>query len=154
MERLVVAAAIIVVVIVVAGVLRRRRPDAPTQVVHQVPQQLDRADFGRPDAEWLVVVFTSATCHTCADVVAKASVLDSGSVGVVDVEFSAARDLHRRYGIEAVPALVLADRDGVVHRSYVGRVSATDLWAAVAEARQPGSTPSGRGEGCGDSAGG
>lgn len=154
MERLVVAAAIIIVVVVVAGALRRRRPDAPTQVVHRVPQQLDRADFDRRDAEWLVVVFTSATCHTCGDVLAKAAVLDSERVGVVDVEFSAARDLHRRYGIEAVPALVLADRDGVVHHSVVGRVSATDLWAAVAEARDPGSTPSGRGEGCADSAGG
>jgi hypothetical protein len=154
MDRLAVAAVIVAVVAGVAFALRRRRPDAPTQVVHTVPQQLDRADFARQDAEWLVVVFTSATCHTCADTVSKARVLDSPMVGVVEAEFSAERELHRRYAIDAVPAMVLADRDGVVHRSFVGRVSATDLWAAVAEVRQPGSTPSGRGEGCEGSAGG
>jgi hypothetical protein len=154
MDRLAVAAVIVAVVAGVAFALRRRRPDAPTQVVHAVPQQLDRADFAHPDAEWLVVVFTSATCHTCADVLSKAGVLASPAVAVVEAEFSAERELHRRYAIDAVPALVLADRDGVVRRSFVGRVSATDLWAAVAEVRQPGSTPSGRGEGCEASAGG
>jgi hypothetical protein len=154
MDRLAVAAVIVAVVAGVAFALRRRRPDAPTQVVHTVPQQLDRTDFARQDAEWLVVVFTSATCHTCADVVSKAGVLASPAVAVVEAEFSAERELHRRYAIDAVPALVLADRDGVVRRSFVGRVSATDLWAAVAEVRQPGSTPSGRGEGCEASAGG
>jgi hypothetical protein len=86
--------------------------------------------------------------------VSKAGVLASPAVAVVEAEFSAERELHRRYAIDAVPALVLADRDGVVRRSFVGRVSATDLWAAVAEVRQPGSTPSGRGEGCEASAGG
>lgn len=153
-DRPLVAVVIVVVVAGVALVLRRRRPDVPTQVAHSAPQQLDRADFARQEADWLVVVFTSATCHTCADVVTKAAVLDSPSVGVVEAEYSAQRELHRRYAIDAVPTLVLADRLGVVHRSFLGRVSATDLWAAVAEARQPGSTPSGRGEGCAGSAGG
>ena len=63
-------------------VARRRRPDAPTQPARSVPTQLDRADFARPDAPWLVAVFTSATCHTCADVVAKAEVLASDDVAV------------------------------------------------------------------------
>lgn len=154
MERLVVAAAIVIAVAVVARLLRARRVDAPTQPRHRVPDQLDRADFQGCDADWLLVVFTSATCGTCADVVAKAQVLASRSVAVSEVEFSAERELHRRYGIDAVPTLVLADRDGVVRHSVVGRVSATDLWAAVAEAREPGSTPQGRGEGCSSSDGG
>jgi len=34
-----------------------------------------------------------------------------------------------------VPIVVIADLDGVVRKSFVGPMSATDLWAAVAEAR-------------------
>ena len=42
--------------------------------------------------------------------------------------------------------VVIADAEGVVHRSFLGTVSATHLWAAVAEARDPGSAPPGCGE--------
>jgi hypothetical protein len=119
----------------VAAVVGRRRPDAPTQPTGVVPTQLDRADFDRPDAPWLVAVFSSATCQSCADVGAKAAVLASDEVTVSDVEFGAARSIHERYGIDAVPLVVIADADGVVHRHFLGPVSATDLWAAVASAR-------------------
>jgi hypothetical protein len=60
-------------------------------------------------------------------------------VGFAEIEYAAERDLHSKYQIEAVPTLVLADRDGVVRTSYLGRMTATDLWAAIAEARDPGS---------------
>jgi predicted GNAT superfamily acetyltransferase len=139
-ERLLLALAIVAVAGVVALVARtRRRTDAPTQARYEAPQQLDRADFPHPDHEWLLVAFTSATCHTCADVVAKAAVAASTSVGFAEIEYNTHRDLHSRYRIEAVPTLVLADRDGVVRTSYLGRVTATDLWADIAEAREPGS---------------
>jgi len=134
-DRIHVAAAIVVVALVVAAVVRRRRPDPPTQPGRSVPTQLDRADFARPDAAWLVAVFTSATCHTCADVVAKADVLASDDVAVTDVAWPAGKDLHERYRIDAVPLLVIADREGVVRHSVAGPVSATDLWAAVAAVR-------------------
>ena len=133
MERLVLALGIVAAVAVIALVMRRR-DDAPTQVQHSAPQQLDRADFAA-DTDWVLVAFTSATCHTCADMVSKAMVMASPSLSVQEIEFGAARDLHRRYAIDAVPTLVLADNRGVVHRSFIGRVTATDLWAAVAEAR-------------------
>jgi hypothetical protein len=134
--RLLVAAAIVVVAVIVALVVRRRRrPDAPTQPPGQAPAQLDRHDFERPDAPWLVVVFTSATCHTCADVVSKAAVLASDDVAVTSVEWQSNQEVHRRYGINGVPLTVVADRDGVVRRSFAGPVTATDLWAAVAAAR-------------------
>ena len=130
-----VAAAIVVVAVAVAVVARRRRPDPPTQPAGAVPAQLDRPDFARPDADWLVAVFTSATCQTCADVARKADVLASDDVAVTEVEYQAHKDVHARYAIDAVPLLVIADRAGVVRRSFVGPVSATDLWAAVAAAR-------------------
>jgi len=107
--RLIVAAAIVVLTVVVAVVVRRRRPDAPTQAAGAVPAQLDRSDFARSDAAWLVAVFTSATCHTCAEVVAKAQVLASDEVAVVEVEYGGRGETHRRYGVDAVPTLLLAD---------------------------------------------
>ena len=138
MDRLLIAGAIVVVALVVALIVRRRRPDAPTQPAGLVPTQLDRDDFERPDAPWLVAVFTSATCTTCEDVVRKAEVLASEDVAVTDVQWQSGREIHDRYGIDAVPLLVIADGEGVVRRSFAGPVSATDLWAAVAEAREPG----------------
>ena len=135
--RPIIAVAIMVVAVVVAEVLRRRRAsDPPTQVRRQVPSQLDRSDFA--GSGWLVAVFTSATCSTCADVVRKAEVLRSDEVDVDVVPFQSRRDLHERYAIDAVPIAVIADADGVVCRSFVGPVTATDLWAAVAGARDPG----------------
>lgn len=139
--QLLIAAVLVIVVAAVAFVLQRsRHVDPPTQQRWEVPAQLDRADFEGP-SEWLVVTFTSASCTTCADVKRKAAVLASSQVSVVDVEFTAQRNLHERYKIDAVPALVIADRDGVVKASFLGPVSATDLWAACAEARNPGASP-------------
>jgi hypothetical protein len=106
-----------------------------------VPTQLDRGDFDRPDAAWLVVVFTSATCDTCTGVWERAQHVESPVVAVQELEATARKDLHERYAIEAVPATLIVDADGVVARSFLGPLTATDLWAAVAEAREPGSTP-------------
>jgi hypothetical protein len=136
MDRLLIALGIAVAAALVGVVLRRRRTsDAPTRGRGLVPEQLDRADFGGSGAPWLVAVFTSATCSTCADVVAKAEVLASADVAVEVIEFRARPDLHQRYGIEAVPLLVIADELGVVRGHFLGPVTSTDLWAAVAAAR-------------------
>ena len=59
--RILIAVAIIVVAgggRVVARTAARRRA-VPTQGRAVVPQQLDRHDFARPEAPWLVVLFTS-----------------------------------------------------------------------------------------------
>ena len=142
MERVLVAAVLVVVAVVAAVVVdRRQRRDAPTQPQWTVPGQLDRADFDRPDAPWLVVVFTSATCDSCHGTVEKATVLACDDVVVVEAEVSARQDLHDRYAIDAVPTLVVADDEGVVRASFIGPMTATDLWAAVAEVRYPGSSP-------------
>ena len=144
MERLLVAVAIVGVVAIVAVIVRRRRtPDAPTQRRYSAPTQLDRAEFVRPQAPWLVVVFTSATCEVCHSVLAKANVLASDDVAVQEVEYGTDRVIHERYSIDAVPTLVIADSQGVVVATFIGPMTATDLWAAVAEAREPGSTPGG-----------
>lgn len=142
MTRVLIAVAIVAVAAAVAWYVRRQRgPDAPTQRRYSTPDQLDRADFDRRDAPWLVAVFTSDTCDMCAEVAQKAAVLESDEVAVSNIEFTANRELHARYRIDAVPTLVIVDAAGVTRRSFLGPMSATDLWAAVAEARDPGSTP-------------
>ena len=128
----------------IALVAQRRRPAAPANPSsYDAPAQLDRDDFERPDAPWLVVVFSSATCDSCAGVWARAQPLRSEHVAVVEAEAARDSDLHQRYGIEAVPITVVADGEGVVRRSFVGPVSSTHLWAALAELREPGSVPEG-----------
>jgi hypothetical protein len=122
------------IAVALSRAVRRRRTDAPTTVAG-FPAQLDRADFARPDAPWLVVVFTSATCGTCSEVISKASVLESDQVAVVECEYGADRATHERYGISAVPLLVVADDSGTVTSRFVGPVKAQDLWAAVARGR-------------------
>ena len=138
MSRLLIAAALIALAAAVALVLRRRRPSAPTQPRWAVPAQLDRADFEGPGSPWLLAVFTSATCEGCSRATEKAAVLASREVAYQEVSYQQCRELHDRYGIEAVPTILLADADGVVRVSFVGVPSATDLWAAVAELRDSG----------------
>lgn len=137
MERLVIVLVVAVVAGAIAALISRRRPTAvPAPTGFHVPTQLHRDDFARPEAEWLVVVFTSETCNTCADIVAKVQALESDAVAVEEVEVSARGDLHRRYDIDAVPTTVIADADGVVRRHFLGPTTATDIWAAVAEVRE------------------
>lgn len=141
MNQVLLVAIAMVVAIAVSAFLRRRQPDAPTQGSFHIPTQLDRGEFDSPHHPWLVAVFTSATCNTCADVASKAAVLASSEVAVQRIDYTENPELHRRYNIDAVPTLVIADHRGVVRNSFLGPLKAQDLWAAVAECREPGSTP-------------
>jgi hypothetical protein len=114
---------------------RRRRANAPSQGTTATPEQLDRLDFDRPDAPWLVVVFTSNACASCEGLYEKASPLASEDVAVVEIEFPEQRALHDRYHVQAAPMTLVADREGVVRATFLGAFGATDLWKAVAELR-------------------
>jgi hypothetical protein len=139
------AVAVVIVAAAVAQVVRRRRTlDAPTQPQRELPALLDRRDFPEPATPWLVAVFSSESCDTCADVISKAEVLRSSDVAIAVVPFQRERALHARYAIDAVPCLVIADESGAVRAGFLGPVTATDLWAAVAEARAPGTIPNDR----------
>lgn len=147
MERVVLAVVILLGAVVVARWVRDRRGgprDAPTQPRRQVPTQIDRADFTSPNASgesptapWAVIVFSSEACGTCAQVIAKAEVLASAEVEVRTVAFEHEPGLHRRYGIDSVPTVVVADAQGVVQFATIGPITATDLWMAVAKVRDP-----------------
>ncbi len=87
MSDLVIAAVIIAAVVLVALVIRRTQSDVPTQMEkYAVPDQLDRADFDRPDAAWLLVVFTSATCSACQNVLTAVAPLASDELCVQEAE--------------------------------------------------------------------
>ena len=117
-------------------ITKRTRVEAPTQPEsYEVPAMLDRADFDRPDAPWLVAVFSSETCLSCQDAWEKARLLESDEVAVQEIEVSQHKDLHDRYAIDAVPMIVVADDEGVTRASFVGVPTAADLWAALAELR-------------------
>lgn len=135
--RLALAAALVAVAALVAWRLERR-PRRPTPIRDRahVPAQLDRSDFPRPEAPWLVVLFSSTECGGCADMVAKVSVLETSDVAVARVEYTEQRDLHDRYAIEAVPLVVVVDAEGVTHGHKFGNVQASEIWALVASARE------------------
>jgi hypothetical protein len=139
--RLLIAAGLLVAVGVVAWWLQRRPPDAPPRDVYPVPQQLDRHDFPHPEAAWLVALFSSTVCDSCQGLGPKLTALESADVATCEIELGERGDLHQRYQLAAIPTTVIADSDGVVRRAFVGAFTATDLWAAVAELRDPGSTP-------------
>ena len=135
MSRLVIVGVVVVVALLINLWQRKRRVDAPTQGAGEVPSQVDRADFVRPEAPWLVLAFTSATCQTCSDIERKVRVLETNNVAIQILEYTAERVLHARYKIDAVPTVLMADSNGVVQANFLGPVSATDLWAALARVR-------------------
>jgi len=139
--RIGIAAAVLVVALVIAWRVRGRRPQPPSRPATLVPRQLDRADFPRVDTPWLVAYFSSVSCGSCQGLAPKVQVLDSAHVVTHESSFETDRALHERYEIQALPMILVADREGVVHRAFVGATTATDLWAAVAEVRSPGTSP-------------
>ena len=139
--RLAVAAGLLCVIALVAWRLRRRAPNAPPRDAYPVPRQLDRADFPRKEVPWLVAYFSSATCGSCQNLAPKVAVLDCKDVVVAECSFERERVLHDRYEVVAIPMILIANHQGVVQKAFIGATSATDLWAAVAECRAPGTTP-------------
>ena len=135
MIRFVIVGVVVVVALLANLWQRKRQVDAPTQGASEVPSQIDRSDFVRPEASWIVLAFTSATCQTCSDIERKVRVLETSSVAIQILEYTAERELHKRYKIDAVPAVLMADASGVVQANFLGPVSATDLWAALARVR-------------------
>jgi hypothetical protein len=131
----VIAIVLLAVAVGVAWWLEHRRRPSPVRTSAPVPAQLVRTDFPRPDAPWLVVIFSSSTCDGCAPMAEKVRALESNDVAVAEVEYNEQRVLHDRYGIEAVPIVVVVDTEGVTRKSFTGTATATDLWAAVAEVR-------------------
>ena len=134
--RLVIAAVLLIAAVIVAVVIeRRRRPAAPSQGRDVVPHQLDRNDFPQPDAPWLVVLWSSSACESCAGLIDKLRPLESSDVAVVEIEYQSNKALHARYKIEAAPITQVVDAQGVTQASFTGAFEAMELWSIVAALR-------------------
>jgi hypothetical protein len=133
--RVLLAVVLVGLAVVVAWLVQRRKGEPARAPTFRVPDALDRGSFERPDAPWLVAVFTSSTCDTCALVSEKARALESDAVAVQEIEAKQDREVHDRYGVDAVPLLVVADAEGSVRAHFFGPVSAADLWSTLADLR-------------------
>ena len=121
----------------VAWLVRRFRTSSPAAPSYSVPTRLERWDFAQPSKDWLLAVFTSKSCSTCATVMKAAQSLADDSLAVQEVEFRRHGELHRRYTVDAVPLAVLADHTGAVCASLAGPATAAELSALIASVRQP-----------------
>jgi hypothetical protein len=121
--------------LVALAVRQRLGTDDPTRPAWVVPDHVDRADLVRPTTPWMVAVFSSATCLACRATWEKARQLESDEVAVQDIDAVTDAGLHQRYGVDAVPLLLVIGPDGTVRRHFLGEPTAADLWAAVADAR-------------------
>ena len=134
--QILIVAGVAIIALGVGTIVQRRTPDAPTSPTqHTTPDQLDRNDFARPDAQWLVAVFTSATCETCKKVWTSTQLLESNEVAIQNIEVKDDAELHERYNITAVPSVVIADDTGVSRASFLGPPTSSELWAKLAELR-------------------
>ncbi len=64
----------------------------------------------------------------------KVVALESETVATCEVDYADRPDLHRRYGVEGVPTVVVAGADGAVTAGFVGATTSADLEAALARA--------------------
>ena len=120
---------------VLAVLLQRWRPGGPVATGWSVPGHLDRADFAKPDVPWLVAVFSSTDCATCAPMVTEAHTLAAAQVVVQEVPAESASELHDRYQVDVVPMLVVADGDGLVRAHHLGPSAPGELRAVLEKAR-------------------
>lgn len=137
MTRVIVLVVLVAVAVAVAAILQRRRPDPPSVPGYKAPSQLDRNDFARPDAPFLVAVFASTTCSTCPEVWDRVEPLGGDDLAVQRIDVQDGPDLHQRYRIDGVPTTVVADAQGVVSATFFGPIRPGELEEALATLRPP-----------------
>ena len=103
---------------------RRRRHDAPTQTPGVRARRSSTAPTSpAPDAPWLVVLFTSATCDSCAGPLRQGRRRSNRTTSRSPRSSSSrSRTLHERYHVDAAPMTLVADADGVVRALVPRRV--------------------------------
>lgn len=107
---------------------------APKPFAFEAPTLLLRADFPEAEKPWLLAVFTANKCRSCVAVWDEAQKLVSeepaaSRVSLIEVESQSPRHkkLHRRYGVEAVPLTVAADKEGKVRACHLGLLAPAAL---------------------------
>tara|TARA_B110000438_G_C15718987_1_gene608891 strand:+ start:115 stop:534 length:420 start_codon:yes stop_codon:yes gene_type:complete len=92
-----------------------------------VPGHLERSDFAFRNEPWIALVFSSNTCETCKSVIDAAKGLSIKSIPFQEISVEENKELHDRYGIDAVPMLLILDNFGVVRSHYLGPVALSRL---------------------------
>ena len=92
----------------------------------EAPALLHRSDFPQPEAAWLLAIFTAKNCQTCNQVWQQQHSLRLPDTAITQVQH---KKLLKRYGIEAVPVTVLADKTGKVRWSHLGRLNNSTMEA-------------------------
>lgn len=138
MERVLLAAALIAVAALVAVLIQRRQPSPEAAPSFAVPERVDRGELAGSDRPWLLAVFTSHTCSTCEEVVGELEPLAGPDVAFVEIEVGAARALHERYAIGAVPLLLIVDAHGNVRRHAFGLITRREVETLLDALRQEG----------------
>lgn len=138
-----VLAAIACVVLVRAGIqkaLGRARPAGRAntagtsarrpRIRWAAPTLLARSDFPHPETPWLLAVFVADNCRSCDKVQSQLLRFQGDHTAVVEISQP---ELLDRYGVDAVPTVVLADAVGKVSFSHTGPLNRTSL-ASIASA--------------------
>ena len=92
-----------------------------------IPGHLSREDFRFTNEPWLVVIFSSESCETCKPLVAESMKLSSLGIAIQEIAVETNKDLHEKYGIDAVPMLLLVDKFGVVRSSHLGPTNSEEV---------------------------
>lgn len=127
MSRLIITLALLAVVGALAYVYQNRRATAQVATANPLPSHVDRSAFIAPNAPWLLVVFSSASCLACADVWKHAQGFEQANVAVQEVEVLADPELHGAYNIDSVPSTLVVDAQGIVKADFVGPLSPADI---------------------------
>lgn len=130
--RLSILLALTLLAVIVAVVLQRRRSEPPSSPSYRSIPEIDREEFAHSQEPVLVVMFGSATCHTCPIVWETIQSMEVPS-DRVDVQTDPKR--HQRYRIDGVPTTVVANGVGVVTKTFFGPVRRDQLEDAIAQAR-------------------
>jgi hypothetical protein len=78
-----------------------------------------------------VILFTSTGCETCT---AAGDVVDAADVGVRRVTWEGEPELFERYGIEAVPLVIVLGADGTTYLTETGIPDSRHLGPAIRRA--------------------
>ena len=135
MDRLLILGVVAVAASIIAALLQRWHPRESIAAPHSIPQYLSRTDFDQPDSAWLIAVFSSKDCATCAPVALEAYKLTDADVTVQEIPVDSSAELHRRYCVSAVPMLLIADADGLVCAHHLGPATNSELRKLLDNAR-------------------
>jgi len=135
-ERLLVLVAVSLLACTAASIVQRRNYRHSVRTGSPVPVQIHRGDFPHPEIDWLIAIFTSESCDACTAVLRSAQSIDSAAVHVAKIDSTKNEKIYKLYDIDAVPLLLLANKNGVVLYYHRGPIPTDQLYKDIEEATE------------------